>query len=422
MKNLYKRVRGTQDYFSSQSIFFSDIVEKARSKFSLFGYSEVILPILEEEGVFKKGIGDDTDIVDRQIFRIVSEEKDIVLRPEGTAQVVRFFLENAFYKKGNLWKFFYVGPMFRGERPQRGRLRQFFHLGAEVLGSDSVYVDAEIINLAVSILKEFEIGQYTTKINSLGCLKDKERFSFLLKSSLSKEKNKLCPVCKERLKRNPLRILDCKEKKCKEVVKSINIKDDYLCNDCKAKFFALKDILSDIGIDYEYDHYLVRGLDYYTHTVFEIVSSNLGAQNSIGAGGRYNHLVETLGGPYTPAAGFALGMDRILLLISGKKEKNIDVFVGYTSEKLRREAFKILVKLREADIITEFAFLNRGIKNQLKYAQKIKANFVIIVGDNEWKKNCVVLRDMNSSSQENVEIKDLVKILKERVKGHVKNT
>ncbi|MDD4955898.1 MAG: histidine--tRNA ligase, partial [Candidatus Omnitrophica bacterium] len=323
MIKAYKSIRGTYDFNPDEAFLFNKIAEKGRHIFNIYGYEEIILPILEEEGVFIRSVGETTDIVEKQIFRIAKRtetDSDIVLRPEGTAQVVRFYLEHALNKQSDFHKFSYIGPMFRGERPQKGRLRQFYHIGAEAIGSDSIFLDAEMISMSLRILDEIGIEEKKLHINTLGCQADKERFMELLKKDLSARRNELCEDCKRRLDKNPLRILDCKEETCKKIATSFCLAETsgktYLCNDCSNKFQELLKVLKSQNIAYIYNPCLVRGLDYYTNTVFEIKSASLGSQDAIGAGGRYNNLIKNLGGPEIPACGFALGVERIILALN----------------------------------------------------------------------------------------------------------
>ncbi|MCF7908834.1 MAG: histidine--tRNA ligase [Candidatus Omnitrophica bacterium] len=409
MKKTYNNIRGTLDFDASQALTFRAISDEAQRIFGLYGYQEIILPLLEEKDLFIRGVGQGTDIVERQMFKI--EGKDVVLRPEGTAQVVRYYLQNSLHKKSDFHKFFYVGPMFRGERPQKGRLRQFHHLGAEAIGSDSFYLDAEMILLSLEILDSVGIKEKKLLINSLGCKKDKDAFSRLLKESLTKAKKQLCEDCLRRSEVNPLRVLDCKKEECRKQVKSFIGQDgssNHLCSDCSKNYKNLTNLLKDLGVKYVHEPYLVRGLDYYTNTVFEITSSRLGAQSAIGAGGRYNNLIDALGGPSKPAIGFALGVERILLALDKKDDQpKVDVFIAIAGEDLREPAFKILNSLRKEGIISDYDYCQKSLKGQLRFAQKNGARYVVIVGDDEFKQGCVLLKDMEKGSQKQVKIGDL---------------
>ncbi|MDD5584403.1 MAG: histidine--tRNA ligase [Candidatus Omnitrophica bacterium] len=421
MKKTYTGVRGTSDFIPGQANLFNHIATTSRRIFKTFAYEEIILPILEEEGVFSRGVGATSDIVEKQMFKIArrSEEvtDDIVLRPEGTAQVVRFYLENSLFKQSDFHKFFYIGPMFRGERPQKGRLRQFHHIGSEAIGSDSPAIDAEMISLAMTILDAVGVTQKKLKINSLGCAPDKEKFALALKEALAKRKNELCPDCQRRIEKNPLRVLDCKQETCRAIVASLHPGQSHLCQSCKKKFDDVCRLLSDLGVTYVHDPYLVRGLDYYTNTVFEITSSSLGTQDAIGAGGRYNNLISALGGPEIPAIGFALGFERIMLALGEQEKKEaIDVFVATLGEAAVNEGFKLLQKLRSERIACDTDYCSKSLKGQLRYAEKKGAQFVIIIGEEELKEGSVVLKNMNASTQEKIKNEELIVGLKNQMR------
>ena len=413
MGKKYSNIRGTSDFSGSLSILFREINNKARLILDEFGYEELVLPLLEEKDLFIRGVGQATDIVERQMFKI--EGKDTVLRPEGTAQVIRYYLQNSLYKKSDFYKFYYMGPMFRGERPQKGRLRQFNHVGAEAIGSNSFYLDAEMISLALRIINETGIKDKKLEINTLGCLQDKAQFSDYIKKSLKSSETKLCSDCERRLKKNPLRILDCKISQCKKIVNSLNFSGSHVCSNCKSHFKDLLSLLDDLGIKYNYNPYLVRGLDYYTNTVFEISSFKLGSQDAIGAGGRYNNLVKSLGGPDIAAVGFALGLERIMLCLEDcARKKNIDVFVATTSKEVESFGFRILKKLRDERVFADFDYCNKSLKAQMRIAQKKGAKFVVIIGEEEIKDKRVILKDMVESSQEVIKADTLISEIKKR--------
>ena len=409
-KAKYMTVRGVKNFSAAETILLNRIVDKAKSIFSLYGYQEIILPILEEEGLFIRGLGKTTDIVEKQIFKIKAENKNIVLRPEATAQVVRYYLENNLNKSSDLYRFSYFGPMFRGERPQKGRLRQFHHIGCEAIGSDSFYLDAEVIILAYKILESFGIGNFTLKINSLGCKKDKAKLAEIIKEGLKAHKNRLCSACQRRFNTNILRILDCKNPQCRQVVSSLELKGWHLCNDCKEKFSKLLSLLKKLNIPYFYDYLLVRGLDYYTNTVFEFSSTSLGSQDAIAAGGRYNNLIEELGGLPTPAIGFAIGVERVLLLQNTNFNfPAVDVFLAFTNNELLEEAFLLAEKLKKKGISCCLNFNKKSLKSQLKYSQKLNAPFTLILGEDELKEGCIILRNMRKSTQEKIKLTQIEK-------------
>jgi len=416
VRKKFFNVRGTSDFKPSETLVFQDINQKSRDICQKFGYEEISLPILEERELFLKGVGEVTDIVERQMFKI--EGKDIVLRPEGTAQVIRYYLQNSLFKQNDFYKFFYQGPMFRGERPQKGRLRQFHHIGVEAIGSNSIYIDAEIISLCFEILKDIGVTEKELKINTLGCISDKEKFSYTLKQSLSGKRDELCEDCAKRLEKNPLRVIDCKNKQCKNVVNSLNLEMGHLCLDCKTRFNDLLSLLKDMNIKHVYSPHLVRGLDYYTNTVFEITSNKLGSQDAIGAGGRYNNLMKSLGGPEIPAIGFALGVERILLILAEtQRSKTLDFFVAVIGQDNTKLGFGILRDIREAGFSADFDYKDKSLKGQMREAQKKGTKFVLILGEEEHKNDSFVLRNMETSTQEIIKYNNLTTEIKKRMKS-----
>ena len=407
MKKGYSSVRGMSDFDPTKSLAFGEIIEKAKKILKVFNYKEIILPILEEKDLFIKGVGETTDIVERQMFKI--EGKDIVLRPEGTAQVIRYYLQNSLHKSSDFLKFFYTGPMFRGERPQKGRLRQFHHIGAEAIGSNSYHLDAEMIILALTILDQVGVSEKELKINTLGCDKDKIKFSQYLKKNLSSDESKLCDDCQRRLDKNPLRVLDCKNPQCRKEVIGLNLGQEHICDACLSKFKSLLALLDDLGVKYTYSPYMVRGLDYYTDTVFEISCEKLGSQDAIGAGGRYNNLIKYLGGPDIPAIGFALGIERILLTLGEKnKEEKLDVFVAITNQEFLGLGINILGQLREEGLSCDLDYCAKSFKGQMRSAQKKGAKVVVILGDEEVADNILLLKDMDKSIQKKIKKEDLL--------------
>jgi histidyl-tRNA synthetase len=417
MKRQYSNVRGTVDFSSQQVFLYESLRRKSVNLFNLYGYRQLILPFLEEKNLFIKGVGQTTEIVQSQMMKI--EGKDIVLRPEGTAQVVRYYLQHRLDKKNNFYKFFYIGPMFRGERPQRGRLRQFNHIGAEVVGSDSVYLDAEVIILALKIVDSIGLKKKQLQLNSLGCQADKKKLSKYIKEKLSKQKDKLCSACQKRIINNPLRVIDCKRDKCKRIVNSLKLGKEHLCFDCQNHFNNLLNVLDDLGINYKYNPFLVRGLDYYTHTVFEITSDQLGSQDALGAGGRYNNLFSQLGGVDIPAVGFALGIERVMLALGKKEQKRHPlVFIARAGKDLEKQGFLLLSELRANRIASSCDFRAKSLKAQLRYGQKIGAELVVILGEDELKENKVILKDMSKSEQETLKLKDLTTKIKEKLKNY----
>ncbi|MCD6539208.1 MAG: histidine--tRNA ligase [Candidatus Omnitrophica bacterium] len=417
MSGRYRPPRGTKDFLSGEAYTSVFLENKAREIFYLYGYREVKLPLIENKDIFIRSLGESTEVVEKQILEISSRE-NLCLRPEATAQIVRAYIGHSLYLQ-RLVKLFYIGPMFRGERPQKGRFRQFHHIGAEAIGEKDPLLDTELIGLAEKLLVSFGIKDFYLEINSLGCEEDKNRFKSLLKKKLTDKVKLLCENCQKRFFTNPLRILDCKEANCRKVVNSLDIGNSYLCKSCLSYFEQVCSLLDKRGIPYKVNPWLVRGLDYYTQIVFEFNSDNLGSQKAVGAGGRYDGLVRELGGPDKPGCGFALGLERILLLRNLEKFSPLKVFVAYTSSELKSKAFELLTELRDEGVSSDMRFEFSSLKSQLRYAQKLGVEFVVILGEEELKNNQVSLRDMKASSQERLSLDGLIGFLKKG--GNVKD-
>lgn len=412
---LFKSPRGTKDILPPEIILWQQVEQKARDVFSLYGFDEIRTPVLEESKLFSRSLGDLTDIVQKQMFVIKKETDTFVLRPEATASIIRSYVENTLYNFNSVAKFYYIGPMFRAERPQKGRLRQFHHIGCEAIGSNAAALDAETISLAVRLLKEFGISGFEIVINSLGCLNDKKKFALELRALLEKHKKSFCQDCQERMAKNVFRVLDCKNAPCKSIVLSLNLRGAHICDDCSKHFQEVKDALGLFGVTYQVDHLLVRGLDYYTRTVFEITHSGLGAQDALGAGGRYDNLVEELGGPNRGAVGFALGVERLLLAMGeGVKAqvKPIDCYIIPLGKAALRICVGILKGLREAGVSADMDYLEGSLKASLRRADKTAARFCLIVGDNELAKGSGILKNMRESVQEEISLDKLVERFK----------
>jgi len=414
---MHKRVAGTKDILPEESVLWRKLEEVSRYIFSLYSYREIRPPLIEELSLFNRSLGHASEIVQKQMFLIKNKQEAYVLRPEGTASIVRAYVENNLDKTARFLKFYYFGPMFRLERPQRGRLRQFHHIGCEAIGSQDPNLDVEIISLADRLLKSFSIEGYTIKINSLGCAKDKKELSAYLHKSLKDKLNKLCDECRKRFKINILRILDCKNETCQEVVKKLAIEDSYLCSVCLQHFAQVKEGLDTLKIHYIVTPYLVRGLDYYTRTVFEIAHDDLGAQDALGAGGRYDNLVKELGGPDVGAIGFALGVERLLLVaklnVQEDKNKNL-VYLITLGKEARKRGLEILDGLREEGIICDTDYESKSLKGAMRRANDLDARTVLIVGEDELKKNSVTMKDMVSGEQKEIKSEDLINELKVR--------
>ncbi|WP_456465807.1 histidine--tRNA ligase [Desulfurobacterium sp.] len=399
----FKTVRGVEDIIPPESEKFEKIAETFKKKVKVYGFKEVILPVFEEAGLFLRSVGETTDIVQKEMY--VFEDRGgrkIALRPEGTASAVRAYIQHGVYAKEPFTKWFYIGPMFRYERPQAGRNRQFFQAGCEVFGLSSPGVDAEVILLASEILKALNID-FTLEINSIGCEKCRPNYKKALIEYLSSQKEKLCKDCQNRLDRNPLRVLDCKNEGCREVVKDAPLITDYLCEECSEHFEKLKFLLRELKVPFVHNPFIVRGLDYYTKTVFEFKSDALGAQSTVLAGGRYDNLIKELGGSDVPALGFAMGIDRIMLLISDEERERNGVFVVTGGEKAYLEGLRLVKMLRDKSFYAEIDHRQGSFKSQFKLANRLNVKYVVIIGDEELEGGFYSLKCLETGKQEKIE-------------------
>lgn len=408
---MLKALRGTKDILPEDVTIWQHIESSARDIFAKYNYEEIRTPIIEDSSLFIRSIGDTSDIVQKEMY-VFSDRggRTICLRPEATASIVRAYLESPLRQTRSVTKLFYIGPMFRGERPQKGRQRQFHQLGIEAIGSDNPFLDVEIMVLAAKFLEKLGIKGFRLKINSIGCHKDKraimERNRILVKPYL----DSLCSECRERHRKNVLRIFDCKRTSCKEVLKNIR-PESSICTDCTGHFESVKEGLKKLGIDYTIDSKIVRGLDYYTKTVFEIVQEDLGAKDSICAGGRYNDLIQKMGGRHTPAVGFAFGIERLILAMKGYNSRPallLDVFVATTGEALYKDAFMLMDSLRERGLSCDIDYERKSLKAQMRIAEQLRAQFVVIFGEEEFRNNKVILRDMKKRNQRDVWLNDII--------------
>ncbi|MDP8265589.1 MAG: histidine--tRNA ligase [Candidatus Aceula meridiana] len=425
-KSKFLAPRGTSDILPSQAIVWQELESKARELFCLYNYREIRTPIFEEIELFARSMGQASDIVEKQMLTLEKNKregedgigkKSYALRPEGTASVVRAYIENNLDKKESLSKLFYIGPMFRGERPQKGRLRQFSQIGAEAIGVQSAtpFLDAEMIALSVNLLKAFGIEDYTLKLNSLGTPKDKEKFASSLRAKLGVKKESLCQTCQKRFEKNIFRVLDCKNKNCQEIVSALKISNDYLSKESQEYFNLVIGSLDKMSIQYQKMPTLVRGLDYYTQTVFEITSKSLGSQDALGAGGRYNNLVQDLGGSGdVEAIGFSLGVERILLALDDQEISNkpLDIYAVAFDNKAFEKAFEVLGVLRAQGICCDINYRAGSVKSQMRAADKSGTRYVMILGEDEMKKSIATLKDMQSGTQEEVALNNVADWIK----------
>ena len=399
--------RGTRDILPGQVDSWIEVENKIRTICKSFGYEEIRTPIFEHTELFQRGIGEGTDVVDKEMYTFTDRGgRSITLRPENTASAVRAYLQNKLYATNNLQKLFYIGSMFRYDRPQAGRLREFHQFGVEALGEKNPALDAEIILLAWDFLKSLGLEDLKLKINTVGCPECRPVYRQKLREYFSDYREELCDDCKNRLEKNPLRLLDCKVDAGKDFMQDAPLIFTCLCDDCKEHFDKVQEFLQAAKVDFEIDSRLVRGLDYYTKTAFEIQYTPLGAQSAVAGGGRYDGLVEEIGGSPTPGIGFAAGIERILIalekqnLIKSQQEK-FDAFLVTVGSEAEVFGFKILSELRRRNISATMDFGKRSIKAQMKQAAKV-ATFALIIGDDEVKTSTVTVKNLETQEQENI--------------------
>lgn len=396
---IIKVQKGTKDILPSEMSVWHFMEEKAKEVFTSYGAKEIRTPIFEATELFARGVGDTTDIVNKEMYTFEKSERSLTLRPENTAGVVRSFIENGMHRLSAPVKLWYKGPMFRYERPQAGRQRQFHQVGVEVFGIKQATADAEVILMAVNYLKALGLNDLSVELNSLGCPKCREEFKTKLKDVIKPYLNELCPDCQARYEKNPLRLLDCKVEECKAIYAKPEIQEviqsDFICEECADHFNELKGYLNVLGIKYEINKLLVRGLDYYNRTVFEIKSNNLGSQNAVCGGGRYDSLVRNLGGEDTPAIGFAMGMERLASLIGEKEDIKTKAFVVSNNME---EALKLSEEMRNKGISCEFDLTNKKFVKQLEKASKV-AQYALILGEDEIASNKVTVKNLGTSEQ-----------------------
>ncbi len=421
---MIQSAKGTYDILPSDISKWHYLEAIIREVCELYNYQEIRTPIFESTGLFERGVGESTDIVTKEMYTFLDKgNRSITLRPEGTAGVVRSYVEHKMYAEANqLTKLYYIGPMFRYERMQKGRSRQFYQFGVEALGANNPMLDAEVIALSVNIFKRLGLKEVKVLINTLGDTESRLNYRKALINHLKPFQDSLCTDCKKRLEINPLRVLDCKVDKNHQAIKTAPEMKAYLNAESQQFFDNVLKCLDDSGIEYVLDNNLVRGLDYYNHTVYEIISNveGFGAQTALGGGGRYNGLVQVIGGPDIPGVGFAFGMDRLILALEAEnitipESENVDVYLVTMSDKTNQFAMKILDILRKNQIKCDKDYFDRKVKAQFKQADKVKAKYVIIIGEEEMKQNKVSIKNMKNEVQETIEVKELVKELTERL-------
>lgn len=412
--------KGTKDVLPEESYKWHYVEKTVREVARAFCVNEIRTPSFEHTELFLRGVGDTTDIVNKEMYTFEDKGgRSITLKPEGTAGVARAFIENSLYGNAQPTKMYYITPVFRYEKPQAGRLREHHQFGIEYYGAFSPAADVEVMMLAKTIFDKFGVGNLVLNINSIGCPECRKKYNAALKSYLGARLDDMCPMCRERFDKNPLRILDCKEEGCKAITKDAPSVIDYLCDDCRAHHESVCRQLDALGVNYVVNPRIVRGLDYYTRTVFEFISSNIGAQGTVCAGGRYNNLVEQVGGKPCPAVGFGMGIERLLLVLESLGlsvgEKYVpDVYFAPVCDKARDITPALALKLRVKGLSVDYDIMDRGFKPQLKYANKTGVKYLVILGEDEIAKGTASVKDMQSGEQVEVALSELEKYFSDK--------
>lgn len=412
--------KGTKDVLPEESYKWHYVEKTVREVARAFCVNEIRTPSFEHTELFLRGVGDTTDIVNKEMYTFEDKGgRSITLKPEGTAGVARAFIENSLYGNAQPTKMYYITPVFRYEKPQAGRLREHHQFGIEYYGAYSPAADVEVMMLAKTIFDKFGVGNLVLNINSIGCPECRKKYNAALKSYLGARLDDMCPTCRERFDKNPLRILDCKEEGCKAITKDAPSVIDYLCDDCRAHHESVCRQLDALGVNYVVNPRIVRGLDYYTRTVFEFISSNIGAQGTVCAGGRYNNLVEQVGGKPCPAVGFGMGIERLLLVLESLGlsvgEKYVpDVYFAPVCDKARDITPALALKLRVKGLSVDYDIMDRGFKPQLKYANKTGVKYLVILGEDEIAKGTASVKDMQSGEQVEVAFSELEKYFSDK--------
>ncbi|MCL4386878.1 MAG: histidine--tRNA ligase [Patescibacteria group bacterium] len=421
-KKTFQTVRGTRDLLPKDNKYFDFIFDQYVSEAKNAGFSKIETPMFEDTNLFVRGVGRETDIVEKEMYTFKDKSgNSITLRPEGTAPIVRAYLEDGMQAWPQPVSLYYSSPMFRYDRPQAGRYREFYQFGVEVIGSMSPLIDVSLISMSWRVLEKIGLKDITLQVNSIGCPSCRPKYRRMLSAYITDNAKKLCKNCLKRSKTNPLRVLDCKEKVCRLLMEDAPILINNLCTECHNHFKEVLEWLDDLEIPYELNTKLVRGLDYYTKTVFEIWTKSQGAQNSLGGGGRYDELVETMGGKATPAIGFAMGIDRIVELMKEQEiqlpeERLAEVYVVQLGDEAKKKGFKLLNELQKSGIRTQGGLDKDGISEQLKIASNLGAVYSVIIGQKEAMSGTAIIKEMSSGNQEVVAIEKVVKELIKRLK------
>ena len=409
MANYLKRPNGTEDVTPAQIHKWHTVEKVVRQTAESFGFSEIRIPTFETTELFQRSVGETTDVVQKEMYSVIAKETQFTLRPEGTAGTIRAMLQNGMLAEALPQKVFYLLSCFRHERPQAGRLREFHQFGIEMAGAASPYADAEVILLGKTVLDTLGLKDIVLNLNSIGCPACRAKYQEALKAYFEPHRDELCSTCQERLVRNPMRLLDCKSAEDQEIAKDAPVILDYLCEDCKSHFEAVKNALTEMGVEYVINPKIVRGLDYYTKTVFEFITTSIGAQGTVCAGGRYDGLIEQLGGQHVPALGFGMGLERLILTmekqgLSFMDSTTCDVYLAPMDDSARPAALKYANALREMGVRAEFDLMGRTFKAQMKYANKIAAKYLVVLGSNELEQGAGMLKNMQSGEQKEIRL------------------
>lgn len=405
MAAIIQRPKGTQDVTPAEVYKWHTVERVAKETAEQFGFREIRIPTFEDTGLFVRGVGDTTDVVEKEMYSVTATgDSAFTLRPEGTAGTIRAVIENGILNEGFPQKVFYILSCFRHEKPQAGRLREFHQFGCEMIGAQNARADADVIALAKSVLDRMGLKNIALNINSIGCPECRAVYHKALVSYFTPHKDELCETCQSRLEKNPMRIIDCKSPVCSAIAKDAPVILDYLCDECKEHFELLQKNLSAMGIEFSVNPKIVRGLDYYTKTVFEFITTDIGAQGTVCGGGRYDKLVETLGGQPTPALGFGMGLERLILTMQSQgcefeQPPKCELYIAPMGENAAMAAASLVSELREDGLYTEYDLIGRSLKAQMKYADKIGAKFVLVLGDNELEQKLVRVKNMKSGEQ-----------------------
>ncbi len=396
-------IRGFKDILPAEASQWLFVEEQARRVFHAFGFRDIRIPILEKTELFARGIGETTDVVEKEMYTFTDRgDESLTLRPEATASIVRAYIEHTLYAADPVSRLYTIGPMFRRERPQKGRYRQFYQIDAEILGLDDARVDAELILMLTHFLRAVGLTNSHVEINSLGCPLCRPAFRSAVVAHLQGREEELCGDCRRRIETNPLRVFDCKIESCRAAVERAPRLVDFLCDDCRAHFGTVQESLGLFGVPFSINNRMVRGLDYYTRTTFEVTTDVLGAQNAVVGGGRYDGLVKQLGGPDIPGIGFAIGFERLVSLMPTEAEdyrRTPALFIAALGADAQKIAFELANRLRLADVEVEMDYAGKSLKSQMKRADKLGCRYALIIGDREIAENAGVFRDLQNSSQ-----------------------